>query len=48
MSEHEVARKVHQRLDEDVVRQLHALRVRWNYRMSISDVIRRLMQEREG
>jgi hypothetical protein len=48
MSEHEVSRKVHQRLDEDVVRRLHVLRVRWDYKMTISDVIRRLMQERDG
>ena len=48
------ARKVHQRLDEDVVDDLHAVRVRWDRafrrehgrKMTISDVIRRLIEEK--
>jgi hypothetical protein len=50
----EPARKVHQRIDEDVVDALHAVRVRWDRafrrehgrKMTISDVIRRLIEEK--
>jgi hypothetical protein len=50
----EPARKIHQRLDEDVVDDLHAVRVRWDRafrrehgrKMTISDVIRRLIEEK--
>ena len=38
-------RKVHERLDGDVVADLHRLKLRWDYRMSLSDVIRRLIEE---
>lgn len=39
-------RKVHQRLDSDIVADLHALRMRWGPKMTISDVIRKLIKER--
>jgi hypothetical protein len=38
--------RVHERLDADVVADLHAYRVKWDHRMTISDVIRRLIEER--
>ena len=38
--------RVHERLDADVVADLHSLRVRWGYRMTISDVIRKMIEER--